>query len=125
MSTKFNMTRDINGYNGFGVPFALDGMSTSLAANAEQHFTVPDNFANWIAVFSYTPGSNIFVDTITTAAVPGSTFAATTSNLNPSARAVKAGDVLSFITSDVTDPWVQVSLFVILPYTARTALPGY
>lgn len=115
-STKFNLTKDIAGYNGFGIVFAQDGQATSLAANAEQHFVVPSNYSNWIAIFSYTPGSNIWVDGITTAAVPSTTFGATTAELNPSARAVVAGQTLSFITADTTTPWVSVKLLVISPY---------
>lgn len=116
MSTKFNMTRDINGYNGFGVPFALDGQTAVLAANVEQHITVPSNYSNWIAVFSFTPGSNIWVDGITTAVVPAGAFSASTAELNPAARAVKAGQTLSFITSDTTNPLVSVSFYIINPY---------
>ncbi len=115
-STKFNMTRDVNGYNGFGIPFSQDGVGTFLASNAEQHFTVPSNYPNWIAIFGYTPGSSVWVDGITTAALPTSSFAATTAELNPTARAVSAGQVLSFITDDATEPWVSVKLLVVNPY---------
>lgn len=116
MSTKFNLTKDIAGYNGFGISFSLDGEGTSLAANAEQNFTVPSNYRNWIAIFSYTPGANIWVDGINTAVVPGTTFSATTAELNPSARAVVAGQKLSFITADTSTPWVSVKLLIINPY---------
>jgi hypothetical protein len=115
-STKFSMTRDVNGYNGFGIMFSEDGQATSLAANAEQHFVIPSNYPNWIAIFSYTPGSNIWVDGITTAAVPSTSFDATTAELNPAARAVSAGQTLSFITADTTTPWVSVKLLVVNPY---------
>ena len=115
-ATKFNLTRDINGYNGFGIPFSLDGYSAILAAGAEQHVSVPNTYPNWIAIFSYTPGSNIWVDGITTAVAPTGAFAATTARLNPSARFVQADDVLSFITSDVTSPQVEVEFLVVPPY---------
>jgi hypothetical protein len=115
-STKFLLTRDVAGMNGFGIAFAQDGQATSLAANTEKHFTVPSNYPHWIAVFSYTPGSNIWVDGITTAVVPSTSFAATTAELNPSARAVVAGQTLSFITADTTTPWVSVKLLVVTPY---------
>lgn len=116
MSTKFNMTRDINGYNGFGLPCTLDNWSCYLTAGANQSVTTPSNYPNWIAVLSYTPGSNIWVDCITTAVVPGSTFLKDTTMLNPSAIAVIAGQVLSFITSDITDPWVNVRFYVAPPF---------
>lgn len=111
-STKFNMTKDVAGYNGFGVKFASDGYKGLLAVGVEQHVTVPSNYPNWLAVFSYTPGSNIWVDGTTTAAVPVGAFAATTADLNPSARQVVAGQTLSFITSDTTSPQVKVSFYV-------------
>lgn len=115
-STKFNMTRDINGYNGFGIPFSLDGGTMLLAAGVAQTIQVPDNYPNWIAIFSYTPGSNIFVDGITTAVVPTGAYSASTARLNPSARFVTSTQELSFITSDVTSPLVSVEFLVVMPY---------
>lgn len=115
-STKFNLTKDIGGYNGFGISFSQDGEGTFLAANTEQHFTVPSNHPKWLAIFSFTPGANIWVDGINTAALPTSSFSSTTAELNPSARAVVAGQKLSFITGDTNSPWVSVKLLVINPY---------
>jgi len=111
--TFFTMTRDISGTNGFGLPFTINAKSAVLAATVEQHFTVPSSSTNWIAVFGYTPGSEIWVDGITTAVAPTGAFAATTAELNPSARAVSAGDVLSFITSDTDSPVVSVLFYAI------------
>lgn len=116
MSTIFNMTRDVGGYNGFGIRFAIDGYKGVLAVGVEQHLTVPSNYPNWIAVFSYTPGSNIWVDGTTTAVAPTGAFVATTADLNPSARFVIAGQTLSFITSDTTSPQVKVSFYVVAPF---------
>ena len=116
MSTKFNLVRDIAGYNGFGLPFAVDGKKTYLAASAEQHFTVPSNYQWWIAIFSYTPGASIWVADGHTAEVPTGSFSDTFSELNPAARLVKAGDVLSFITNDATLPEVNVALYVAPPW---------
>ena len=116
MSIKFNMTKDISGFNGFGIMPTYDIQSTSLAANTAQSVTVPKNYSNWIAVFSYTPGSNIWVSFGGTAAVAGSTFGAGISVLNPAARAVSAGETISFITSDATAPFVCVEFQIIAPY---------
>lgn len=116
MSTKFNMTRDINGYNGFGIPFSLDNWNAELAANVVQNLTVPDNYPNWIAIFSYSPGSEVWVDGITTALIPAGAFTADSSQLNPSARAVTGGSTLSFITGDITLPFVSVSFYVAPPF---------
>jgi hypothetical protein len=102
MSTKFNMTRDINGYNGFGLMFAGDNYATTLATGVEQTLTVPDNYNNWLAVFSFEPGSTVYISRNATATVPGGSFALTTSQLIPTARQVQGGDVLHFITNDTT-----------------------
>jgi hypothetical protein len=119
MSTKFNMTRDINGYNGFGIqPTAnVDLFSTYLAANAAQSVTVPDNYPNWIAIFSYSPGSSIWVSFDgATAVVPGAAFAAVNSCLNPAARAVTKNQVISFITNDDFLPEIGVEFQIAPPY---------
>lgn len=100
--TKFAMTRDINGYNGFGVQFSNINYKTILSATVEQHFTVPSTASKWLAVFSFEPGSSVWVDNNNTAALPGGSFAATTSQLNPAGREVNSADVLSFITNDTT-----------------------
>lgn len=115
-STFFNMTKDIAGYNGFGIPFSLDGQTMVLAASVAQSVTVPSSYPNWIAIFSYTPGANIWVDGITTAVVPTGAASASTARLNPAARQVRAGQTISFITSDITDPQVCVEFLVISPY---------
>lgn len=116
MSTKFNMTKDVAGYNGFGVMFATDGYKGLLSTGVAQSVTVPSNYPNWLAVFSYTPGANVWVDSTTTAAVPVGAFAATTADLNPSARFVTKGQTLSFITSDTTSPQVKVSFYVVAEF---------
>lgn len=115
-ATKFNMTRDINGYNGFGLDFALNGYQGVLAATVEQHVTVPSSYPHWIAVFSYSPGAAIWVNGITTATAASGAFSATTSELNPAARAVDAGDTISFITNDTNSPEVGVTFYVAPPF---------
>lgn len=113
MSTKFAMTRDINGYNGFGLMFADDKYSVTLAAATGATLTIPGNFAKWLVIFAYEPGTHVWVANNATAAVPaGATLVATTSELNPTARHVKAGDVLSLITANTTAD-VGVSLYAI------------
>lgn len=116
MSTKFSMVRDINSFNGFGIIPTYDIQGCSLAANAAQTFTVPSNYSNWIAIFTYSPGSNIFVSFTTTAAVPTGTVGAITSVLNPSARAVTGGSTFSVITPDATSPYVVVEFQIVAPY---------
>lgn len=118
MSTKFCMTRDINGYNGFGIIPTTDVYSGLMAVGVAQTVTVPDNYQNWIAIFSYTPGSSVWVSFDGDAAVaPTGAFSATNSVLNPSARQVKGGDTISIITADGTNPLVSVEFQVIQPFT--------
>lgn len=112
MTTKFNMTRDVNGLNGFGLEFSDDNQKVTLAVGVEQHFTVPSNFAFWLAVFSFEPGSTVWVANNDTAAVPSGSFSSTSSQLNPSARKVRGGDILSFITNNTTAE-IGVSLYAI------------
>lgn len=116
MPTKFNMTKDIGGFNGFGIPFSLDGYSMVLAATVAQSVVVPDEYPYWIAIFGYTPGASVWVDGITTAVAPTGAASATTARLNPAARSVKAGQTLSFITSDVAGAMVYVEFLVIAPF---------
>lgn len=107
MATKFNMTRDINGYNGFGLQFTDTAFSATLAINTDTSLTVPSTSGMggfgisasslWLAIFTFTPGSSVWVALNTTAAKPvGASFAATASELNPAARLVQGGDVIHF-----------------------------
>lgn len=120
MSTKLCMTRDFNGYNAFGVIPTFDVWAGSLTASAEQHFVVPSNFEYWLAIFTYTPGANIWVNFTTTATVPGGTVGTTSNVLNPAGRQVKAGSTISFITSDATSPFICVELQVLNNYASLT-----
>jgi hypothetical protein len=118
MTTKFNLTRDINGFNGFGLPFTDTAYSCTLTAVTDTTLTVPNNIAigrqgpstvaQSIAIFSYDPGTSVWVADGATASNPaGATFAATSSELNPAARLVNGGDVLHFYT---TETGVNVSV---------------
>jgi len=112
--TPFNMVRDINGYNGFGLVQSNTIWSTTLVANTEQHFTVPSDvntpYKNILAIFSPSPGASVFIAINATAALPGGSFAQVTAELNPSARLVKPGDTISAITADATD-YLEVSFY--------------
>jgi hypothetical protein len=116
MSTKFILTRDINGYNGFGLLPCEDIKTVTLAAGVAASLVVPDNFDNWIAIFGIEPGVRVWVAITaagTSAAVPGGgTFGASSSELNPIGRQVKAGDTISCITADMTAD-VSVALYAL------------
>jgi hypothetical protein len=110
MSRKFDLKRDINGYNGFGLDFSEDIYDTTLVAGVEQTLTIPGNFKRWIAIFAIEPGAEAFIAKNATATLPGAAFATTDSELNPVAREVKAGDVLHFITPAAATT-ITVSLY--------------
>lgn len=107
MSTIFNMGRDINGYNAFAPLFSVNGAQTNLSQGVAQSTTVPSNVPQYIAVFSFEPGTSVWVANGSTATTPGGSFTTVISELNPASRTVKAGDVLSFISLDAT---AQVSV---------------
>lgn len=124
MTTKFNMIRDINGYNGFGLQFSDTKYSCALSQAAATPLTVPvgttigsghsTNVLRYLAIFSYSPGATVWVTNNATAAVPaGSSFAVTTSELNPTARYVAVGDVLSFLSPDAATK-VGVTFYALL-----------
>lgn len=111
--TQFSMTRDVNGYNGFGLPFSINNDSATLAQNTDTTLTVPSFSGHYIAIFAYEQGATVWVSLNATATTPaGNTFASTNSQMNPTARYVKAGDVLHFITGDTTAQ-VSVSFYAI------------
>lgn len=115
--TIFSMSKDVQGQNAFAPQFSDVNYGVNLAAGAEQHFTVPaltdaTQFKNWMAIFSVEPGSNVFVNNITTATVFSGTLGVNSSQLNPAVRIVKPGSVLSFITPDTT-AYCGVSLYLV------------
>lgn len=123
MSTQYLYQRDLSGtINSLSanVFCALDGESTLLAANVEQHFIVPNTAKYWIAVIAVSNGGTVYFDGINTAVVPGSSFAASTMEIIPPtglSRAVLSGQTLSFITADTGGAHVTIKLYVCNTYT--------
>lgn len=112
MTTLFEMTRDINGYNGFGLNFADDNQSMLLTQDIAQSVTVPSAYGTWIAIFSIGTGSTVWVTTTGTAAAPTGAAASTASVMNPTARKVYAGQTISLITHD-TNAYVGISFYAL------------
>lgn len=123
--TPFSLTRDINGYNGFGLAFSDTKYSATIAQSTDTTLTVggasPDGMISsfsanrYLAIFNFEPGAQVWVANNATAAVPaGASFASTSSELNPSARVVQAGDVLHFITPDSGGANVSVVIYALL-----------
>jgi len=110
--SQFILTRDINGYVGFGLPFSEMTFQATLATSTNTTLTVPTSLslgrqgnttsAQFIAIFSFDPGTSVWVSNNTTANSPaGASFVQTNSQLNPAARTVKAGDILNFYTPGI------------------------
>ncbi len=113
MTTPFSLVKDINGFNGFGLQFSTDKYSAALVQDTDTTLAVPKagpmgscsstGTNKYLAIFEYEPGSTVFVANNQTAAIPaGASFASTTSELNPAARYVTAGDTLHFYTPNTT-----------------------
>lgn len=102
--TQLNFGRDVQGMNAYAPQTSANKYSATLINGGASSITVPSSYQNWIAVFSYQPGVDIWVDfSGATAAIPvGATFASSTSELNPAARSVQAGSVISAITANAT-----------------------
>jgi hypothetical protein len=124
MTIPFTLTRDINGYNGFGLQFSDTKYSATIPQTTDTTLTIGGNAAmgaaaattynKYIVIFSYEPGSQVWVANNETAGVPaGATFALTDSELNPSARMVQAGDVLHFYTPDSGGANVSVIIYAL------------
>jgi len=107
MTTKLLLGKDLNGNVTYQIPWSDTVYYVNLVAGTPQSLTVPANASS--VAFSYTPGTNVFVDPLNTAALPSTTFGATTSNLNPVMRPVIGGSTLSFICN--TAAYVQVAFY--------------
>lgn len=108
MTTKFNLVRDINGYNGFGLSFSDTKYAMQLAANVEQTLAIPAStdptYPNYLAIFSIAPGNSAWISLNQTATYPSGAVSAISSELNPIARYIKGDGLqtLHFITPDAT-----------------------
>jgi hypothetical protein len=112
--TQLNFGRDVQGMNAFAPMISTNMYSAAIASGDDQPITVPSSNQNWIAVFSYQPGADIWVSINDTAAAPGGgTFAATTAFLLPAQLKVQAGDVISCLNNNTTDQDVGIALYAI------------
>lgn len=111
---KLSFGRDIQSQNAYAPSFSQNKFSAALVNGSEQTFTIPADFERWVIALSYQPGSSVWVSYNSTAAIPvGNSFAATTSELNPGARSVFAGDVIHLITANASAD-VGVILYALL-----------
>lgn len=128
MVTKYNQARDINGYNGFGLPPSDLNYNATLAATTDTSLAIPNSMgmggngiyqkAVWLAVITVSPTTGaVWMAVNTAAAVPvGGSFASTSSILlvptGYNAIQVNGGDVLHFFSTPATNS-VSVRLYSI------------
>jgi hypothetical protein len=113
MPTKLNLTKDVAGYNAFGLAPSVDSYGGILVATVAQTITVPSAYPAYLAVMSYTPGSNVWVNFTTTAVTPPGAIGANLNELNPAGRRVLKGTTISFITPDAAGAYVSLMFYVI------------
>lgn len=93
---SFDIAAHIGGEGStFAPPFSGYVDAKSLAANAAELFTVPAGAA--IMILNAT--EDFWANAVTTATIPGDTSDGSASILNPTQRAVAAGDTVSVISA--------------------------
>lgn len=119
MMQQFNVNSFSTGVNGFGSQFAKIVYSATLPASTNKTLTVPgvDNAADpkvsvprYLAVFTYHPARNVYVKLNATATVPAGGDLAAGSELLPSAKIVKAGDIINVITATASTD-ISIALY--------------
>ena len=110
--TQFSMIRDTSGYNSFALEFSQQNYSAILSVGVAQSLTIPGNASKYVCVFTIESGADVWVANNATAAYPAGTMAASNSVMNPAARFVKAGDVLSFIAQN-TNASISIVLYAL------------
>lgn len=111
MSTALIFARDKNGFNTFVVKPSLSKYSAVLTTGSEETLTVPKDASKYAAIISTSQGANVWVSVNGTASFPVGPFSASDSDLNPPGLIVQSGDVLSFITNDPNDAYVNVKFY--------------
>lgn len=101
--TQLSFGRDNQGFNAYAPQQSDTLYSATLAAGVSASITTPSKYSRYIAAFSFQPGVSVWISVNGTAAVPvGGTFAVNVSELNPGSRLVNAGDVIDFISANLT-----------------------
>ncbi len=98
--TSYNSQQPVDD---FGLPVSRLKFSATLATSTDTTLTVPGAAPRYKVVVKYEVAASdaaVWMSVNETAIVPvGASFAASSSELAPVAREVKAGDVLHFITA--------------------------
>lgn len=121
MSIPFYINEMINGIEGYGLPFTADNWNVTLTSLTPLSLLIPGTSAagtavgtepKFVAIFAYTPPSDVYVSLNTVVVPPGAGVVKSSSQLRPTARVVKAGDTLHFETTDTTANF-SISLYAI------------
>ncbi len=114
--TTLLLQRDQSGNPTYGIAPSTNMKSILLDQDNEESFTVPSDFKFYELHFSIDPGLRVWVsyDGVAADYPSAGSWADTNSELNPSARVVPGGTVISAITPD-TSAEVGVAMYAI-PY---------
>jgi hypothetical protein len=107
LTSQLILDKDINNNVTYIIGFSPIGFTVNLAPSVAQSLVVPPNMVK--AIFSYSVGTNVFVNINTAATIPTGAFTATTEDINPQGRYVVPGSTLSFISD--TAAYVKVSFY--------------
>lgn len=108
MTTKLALGLDTNHNVTFELPVSDTIYRTTLVANTAQTLTIPPNMTR--AFFSFSSGTDVWVNFSTTATLPTGGFLLSNSSLNPVARhSLIPGQTLSFICP--TTSYVEVAFY--------------
>lgn len=109
--TKFLLGKDVNGNVDYSLAPCSLTYTATLASEMESTLTVPTSYGVWKVLFSIEDGANVWIAYDATSAAPaGSTFATSTSELNPKIRYVNGGTVIHAVTNSTTAN-ISISLY--------------
>jgi hypothetical protein len=112
--TQLNFGRDVQGMNAYAPMLSDTMVSAGITAGAATGYTVPSKYKNYIAIFSYPSGSDVWVSVNNTAAAPaGDTFSSTSSFGAPTQLSVKENDVISCFNNGAETANVGIALYAV------------
>jgi hypothetical protein len=104
--TRFLIGRDINGIPAYDLQNSNSKFSTVLTATIEQTLTIPQTndpiYPRVAYIIVAQPGTSVWSALNDSAALPGPSFAPTTSEQNAQVRTANPGDILHLITRSPT-----------------------
>lgn len=108
MANTLMLGKDVNSNVTYELPVSNSIYRTTLAPNVAQTLTIPSNTTR--AFFSYSNGTDVWVDFKSTATLPTGAFQPATSELTPVARwKLNQGENISFISP--TTAYVEVAFY--------------